>query len=103
MAASLPRLRVALPLLGGRISELLDRDARDRALAAGVRFVVRGRPRAARARAAGPDLLRRLPDDTAARRACRPRRFRKPMPTWAVTWPATLERLTAEAAAATGL
>ncbi len=33
MAAGLPRLARGLPLLGGRISELLDRDARDRALA----------------------------------------------------------------------
>jgi lysophospholipase L1-like esterase len=34
MAASLPRAARCLPLLGGRISELLDRDTRDRALAA---------------------------------------------------------------------
>ena len=34
MAASLPRVVRRLPLLGARISELLDRDARDRALAA---------------------------------------------------------------------
>jgi lysophospholipase L1-like esterase len=33
MAAALPRLARRLPLLGGRIAELLDRDARDRALA----------------------------------------------------------------------
>ena len=32
MAASLPRFARRLPLLGGYISELLDRDARDRAL-----------------------------------------------------------------------
>jgi lysophospholipase L1-like esterase len=33
MAASLPRCARRVPLLGGRISELLDRDTRDRALA----------------------------------------------------------------------
>ncbi|MDT5260207.1 MAG: hypothetical protein QOD10_5287 [Mycobacterium sp.] len=36
MAASLPRAARRLPLLGGPISELLDRDTRDRALAAVV-------------------------------------------------------------------
>jgi lysophospholipase L1-like esterase len=34
MAAALPRVARRLPLLGARISEMLDRDARDRALAA---------------------------------------------------------------------
>src|ERR1700727_822749 len=33
MAASLPRWARRLPLLGGRLAELLDHDARDRALA----------------------------------------------------------------------
>jgi lysophospholipase L1-like esterase len=101
IAGSLPPAARHLPLLGGRISELLDRDARDRALAdvfdslCAVGNALRGR--AANARIVFVDYLTILPpagvpapplseaDADLGRHVA-----------------ATLERLTAEAAAATG-
>ena len=101
MAASLPRGARRLPLLGGRISELLDRDTRDRALAEvfdSLRAVGGAlRERAPRARVFFVDYLTMLPpagvpappiseeDADLGRHVA-----------------ATLERLTADAAAATG-
>jgi hypothetical protein len=52
MAASLPHWARRLPLLGGRIAELLDRDARDRALADVFHALC----------AVGRELRRRAPD-----------------------------------------
>ncbi|HKI43175.1 MAG: SGNH/GDSL hydrolase family protein [Mycobacterium sp.] len=101
MAASLPRLARRVPLLGGRISELLDRDSRDRALAAAFDSLCAVgtalRQRAAEARILFVDYLTILPpagtpapplseaDADLGRHVA-----------------ATLERLTADAAAATG-
>jgi lysophospholipase L1-like esterase len=101
IAASLPRAARRLPLLGGRISELLDRDGRDRALAAVFDSLcaigVAVRERAAGARIFFVDYLTILPPAGA------------PAPPLAETdadlgrhVAATLERLTADAAAATG-
>ena len=67
MAASLPRAARRLPLLGGRIAELLDRDARDRALADVFDSLCAVGTALRAARPAGPGVLRRLPDDAAAR------------------------------------
>jgi lysophospholipase L1-like esterase len=101
MAASLPRGARRLPLVGGWISELLDRDMRDRALAevfdslCAVGTALR--QRAADARILFVDYLTILPPAGA------------PVPPLADAdadlgrhVAATLERLTAEAAAATG-
>lgn len=101
MAASLPRLARHMPLLGRRISELLDRDLRDRALAAVFDSLCAVgtalRLRAARARILFVDYQTILPpagtpapplseeDADLGRHVA-----------------ATLERLTADAAAATG-
>ena len=98
---SLPRAARRVPLLGGRISELLDRDSRDRGAGRGRRFAARGRHRAARrapdARVLFVDYLTLLPpaggtapplseaDADLGRHVA-----------------ATLERLTADAAGATG-
>jgi lysophospholipase L1-like esterase len=101
MAASLPRGVRRLPLLGGRISELLDQDTRDRALAAvfdslcAVGHALR--PRAPGARIFFVDYLTILPPagtsapPLSAADADLGRHVA-----------ATLERLTAEAAGATG-
>jgi len=101
MAASLPRWARRLPLLGGRISELLDRDTRDRALAE-VFDSLCAIGRALRQRAAGArvffvDYLTILPPAGA------------PAPPLCQAdadlgrhVAATLERITADAAAATG-
>jgi lysophospholipase L1-like esterase len=101
MAASLPRAARHLPLLGGRIAELLDRDARDRALA-DVFDSLCAVGKALRERAAGAriffvDYLTILPSADA------------PAPPLSEGdadlgrhVAATLERLTADAAAATG-
>jgi lysophospholipase L1-like esterase len=99
--ASLPRATRRLPLLGGRIADLLDRDARDRALAevfdslCAVGAALR--QRAADARIVFVDYLTLLPPAG------------EPAPPLADGdtdlgrhVAATLERLTAEAAAATG-
>ena len=101
MAASLPHAARRLPLLGGRISELLDRDTRDEALAAvfdslcAVGNALRGR--AAGARILFVDYLTILPPAGA------------PAPPLSHAdadlgrhMAATLERVTAEAAVATG-
>ncbi|OBH00707.1 MULTISPECIES: SGNH/GDSL hydrolase family protein [unclassified Mycobacterium] len=101
MAAALPRIARGLPLLGGRVAELLDRDARDRALAdvfdalCAVGTAVRRR--AAGARVFFVDYLTLLPPAGV------------PAPPLADAdadlgrhVAATLERLTADAAAATG-
>jgi lysophospholipase L1-like esterase len=101
MAATLPRAARRLPLLGGRISELLDRGTRDRALAAvfdslcAVGHALR--ERAAGARIFFVDYQTILPPAGA------------PAPPLSEAdadlgrhVAATLERLTAEAAAATG-
>lgn len=101
MAASLPRIVRRLPLLGARISELLDREARDRALEdvfdslCAVGRVLR--ERAPRARVFFVDCLTVLPATGA------------PAPPLSAAdadlgrhVAATLERLTADAAAATG-
>ncbi|MGO9380696.1 MAG: SGNH/GDSL hydrolase family protein [Mycobacterium sp.] len=101
MAASLPRAARRLPLLGARISELLDRDTRDRALAAvfGSLCAVGDalRRRAAGARIFFVDYLTILPPAG------------EPAPPLSETHAelgrhvaATLERLTADAALATG-
>jgi lysophospholipase L1-like esterase len=101
MAASLPSCARRLPLLGGRISELLDRDTRNRALAEVFNSLcaVGGalRERAPRARVCFVDYLTVLPPAGA------------PAPPLSEAdadlgrhVAATLERLTAEAAAATG-
>ncbi len=101
MAASLPRSVRHLPLLGARISELLDLDARDRALdgvfdslcAVGHAL----RQRAARARIFFVDYLTILPPAGAPA---------APLPEADADLgrhvAATLERITADAAAATG-
>ena len=101
MAASLPRCARRLPLLAGWIAELLDRDTRDRALAealdslCAIGGALRGR--APRARVCFVDYLTMLPPAGA------------PAPPLSEAdadlgrhVAATLERLTAEAAAATG-
>jgi lysophospholipase L1-like esterase len=101
MAASLPRIVRRLPLLGARISELLDREARDRALEdvfdslCAVGRVLR--ERAPRARVFFVDCLTVLPATGV------------PAPPLSAAdadlgrhVAATLERLTADAAAATG-
>ena len=101
MAASLPRPVRHVPLLGARISELLDRDARDRALAA-VFDSLCAVGRAVRQRAAGArvffvDYLTVLPPAGAPA---------APLSDLAADLgrhvAGTLERLTAEAGAATG-
>jgi lysophospholipase L1-like esterase len=101
MAASLPRVARRLPLLGGRIGELLDREARDRALddvfdsLCGVGQALR--QRAPKARIFFVDYLTVLPPADA------------PAPPLSAAdtdlgrhVAAALERLTADAAAATG-
>ena len=101
VAASLPRIVRRLPLLGARISELLDREARDRALEdvfdslCAVGRVLR--ERAPRARVFFVDCLTVLPATGV------------PAPPLSAAdadlgrhVAATLERLTADAAAATG-
>ena len=101
MAASLPRAARRLPLLGARISELLDRDTRDRALAAVFDSLCAVgdalRRRAAGARIFFVDYLTILPPAG------------EPAPPLSETHAelgrhvaATLERLTADAALATG-
>ena len=100
MAASLPRWARRLPLVGGRISELLERDTRDRALAEvfdSLCAVGRAlRERAPRARIYFVDYLTILP-------ACAPAPPLAPAESDLGRHVAgTLERLTAEAAAATG-
>jgi lysophospholipase L1-like esterase len=101
MAASLPRVARRLPLLGGRIGELLDRAARDRALADvfhSLCAVGRAlRQLAPQARVFFVDYLTVLPPAGA------------PAPPLSAAdtdlgrhVAATLERLTADAAAATG-
>ena len=85
MAAALPDAARRLPLLGVRISELLDRDARDRALAdvfdslCAVGSALR--QRAPAARILFVDYLTLLPPRMRPPRRC-PRRT----PTWAATW-----------------
>ena len=101
MAASLPRPVRHVPLLGARIAELLDRDARDRALAA-VFDALCALGRAVRQRAAGarvffvdyPTVL--PPPGTPAAP------LSDPVADLGRHMAGTLERLTAEAAAATG-
>jgi lysophospholipase L1-like esterase len=101
MAASLPHTARRLPLLGGRISELLDRDTRDRALAEVFHSLcaigAALRERAPGARVCFVDYLTMLPPAGT------------PAPPLTQTdadlgrhVAATLERLTAEAATATG-
>jgi len=101
MAAALPQWVRRLPLLGGRISELLDRGARDRALAQVFDSLCAvggaARERAAGARILFVDYLTMLPPAG------------KPAPPLSEAdadlgrhVAATLERLTAEAAWATG-
>jgi lysophospholipase L1-like esterase len=101
MAASLPRPTRRVPLLGRRICELLDRDSRDRALAAAFDSLCAVgtalRRRAPAARIVFVDYLTILPPPGT------------PAPPLAETdanlgrhVAATLERLTADAAAATG-
>jgi len=101
MAASLPRPARELPLLGARISELLDRDARDRALAA-VSDSLCAVGRAVRQRAAGAriffvDYLTVLPP---AGTPSAP--FAETVADLGRHVAGALERITAEAAAATG-
>lgn len=101
MAAALPRAARRLPLLGGLISELLDRDSRERALAdvfdslCAVGTALRRR--APRARVVFVDYLTILPPAGVPA---------PPLPEADAELgrnvAATLERLTAEAAAATG-
>ncbi|HWF28513.1 MAG TPA: SGNH/GDSL hydrolase family protein [Mycobacterium sp.] len=100
MAASVPRCARRLPLVGGRISELLDRDTRDRALAEvfdSLCAVGRAlRERAPSARIYFVDYLTILPEGAPApplseAEADLGRHVAE-----------TLERLTADAAAATG-
>ncbi|MDT5146657.1 MAG: hypothetical protein QOC58_1302, partial [Mycobacterium sp.] len=101
MAASLPRFARWVPLLGGRISELLDRDSRDRALAAvfdslcAVGTAVR--QRATEARIFFVDYLTILPP---AGTSASP--LSEANADLGRHVAATLERLTADAAAATG-
>ncbi|WP_156688451.1 SGNH/GDSL hydrolase family protein [Mycobacterium sp. Marseille-P9652] len=101
MAASLPGFARHLPVLGGRISELLDRDSRDRALAAvfdslcAVGTAVRGR--AADARVLFVDYLTILPP--AGTRAAPLSEAHADLGRHVA---ARLERLTADAAEATG-
>ena len=101
MAASLPHAARRLPLLGGRISELLDRDARDRALAdvfdslCAVGNAVR--ERATDARIFFVDYLTILPPDGAPAP-----RLSQADADLGRRVAATLERQTAEAAAASG-
>ena len=102
MAAALPRVARRLPLLGGRLGELLDRDARDRALADVFDSLCAvGRALRQRARRR-PGVLRRLPDGAATRgRAGAPavgRGRRSGSARGHHAW----HRLTADAAAATG-
>ena len=86
MAASLPHAARRLPLLGGRISELLDRDARDRALAdvfdslCAVGNAVR--ERATDARIFFVDYRRSCRRTVRRLRGCRER-----TPIWAGVWP----------------
>jgi lysophospholipase L1-like esterase len=100
MAASLPRPMRRLPLLRTRISELLDRDERDRALAAvfdSLCAVGRAvRERAPQARVFFVDYLTILPPDGAAGP------LSKTDAELGRHVAATLERTTADAAAATG-
>jgi hypothetical protein len=109
IAASLPRAARRLPLLGGRISELLDRDGRDRALAA-VFDSLCAIGVAVRERAAGARIF--FVDYAPASGRC-PQTILPPAGAPAPPLAeadadlgrhvaATLERLTADAAAATG-
>ncbi|MFW3115184.1 hypothetical protein MHAE_15625 [Mycobacterium haemophilum DSM 44634] len=101
MAASLPRIARHLPVIGGRIRELLDRDARDRALKEVFDSLCRVgravRQHAPRARVFFVDYLTLLPPAGAPAR---------PLSEAEVDLgrhvASTLERLTADAAAATG-
>ncbi|WAJ45858.1 SGNH/GDSL hydrolase family protein [Mycobacterium sp. Aquia_216] len=101
MAAALPRPARRLPLLGSRIAEMLDRDARDRALdevfdsLCAVGKAVR--ERAPRARVFFVDYLTILPP---AGTPAPP--ISEPDADLGRHVAATLERLTADAAAATG-
>jgi lysophospholipase L1-like esterase len=101
MAAALPRPARRLPLLGGRIAELLDRDTRDRALSdvfdslCAVGKAVR--ERAPRARVFFVDYLTILPP---AGTPAAP--ISEPDADLGRHVAASLERLTAESAAATG-
>lgn len=101
MAASLPHLARHLPLLGGRISDLLDRDARDRALAAVFESLCAvghaARQRAAGARIFFVDYLTVLP---AAGTPTEP--LSQGDADLGRHVADTLERLTADAAVATG-
>ena len=101
MAAGLPRITRALPLLGGRLRELLDADARDRRLVEVAESLTRVgrtvRDRSPRARVLFVDYLTLLPPPGAAAPPLSDadiglgRRVAD-----------TLERLTGEAAAETG-
>jgi lysophospholipase L1-like esterase len=101
MAASLPHAARRLPLLGGRISELLDRDARDRALAdvfdslCAVGAALR--ERAPRARIFFVDYLTILPPGGVEAPP-----LSQPDAELGRHVAATLEQLTGDAAAATG-
>lgn len=100
-AACLPRATRLLPPLGGRLRDLLDRDARDRALADvadALRHVGRTvRQRAPRARVMFVDYLTLLPPP--GQPAAPLSRHHADLGRHVAE---TLERLTAEAAAATG-
>ena len=101
MAAALPRMARSLPVLGGRLRELLDPAARDRALVEldeSLKEVGRTvRQRAPRARVLFVDYLTLLPP---------PGQAAPPLPDVDVALGRriadTLERLTSEAAATTG-
>jgi lysophospholipase L1-like esterase len=101
MAASLPRVTRRLPLLGARISELLDRDTRDRALAEAFDSLCSVgaalRQRAAGARVFFVDYLTILPP---AGTAAPP--LSEADADLGRHVAATLERLTADAATETG-
>jgi len=101
MAASLPRLTRRLPVVGGWISDLLDRDARDGALAGVFESLCAVgsalRERAPRARVLFVDYLTVLPP--AGHRAPPLSESDAELGRHVA---ATLEQLTAEAAAATG-
>ena len=67
-AAGLPRAVRSVPVLGGRLRELLDPTARDRALVEVADSLQRRRTDGARKGARGARSVRRLPDRVAARR-----------------------------------
>jgi lysophospholipase L1-like esterase len=101
MAASLPRLARRVPLLGARISELLDRDSRDGALAAVLDSLCAVgtalRRRALGARILFVDYLTILPPSGTPAPP-----LSEPDAALGRHVAATLERLTADAAAQTG-